>query len=180
MSDEGGFAGFSADYLTESPSGVDVFGWIIRIFLVCGGCFCLWRVLLHREGGFAGFSADYLTEPPSRDETTLPSRVGVARTGSFLPRWRVILSGEGAITRFFSSCLTKVPSRNRIALRRQNYPPNRNGFAAATRQWTKITSGWMVTLLLGAVKLLTICSRPLGASNFSIRPRPQGSSVEKE
>ena len=74
MSDEGGFAGFSADYLTESPSGVDVFGWIIRIFLVCGGCFCLWRVLLHREGGFAGFSADYLTEPPSRDETTLPRR----------------------------------------------------------------------------------------------------------
>ena len=93
------------------------------------------------EGGFAGFSADYLTEPPSRDKTTLqePNRPPGTKSLSQISGW-----------------------------------------VASILAWTKITSGWMVTLLLGAVKLLTICSRPLGASNFSIRPRPQGSSVEKE
>ena len=52
------------------------------LFLDCGGCYCLGRVLLSVEGGFAGFSADYLTESPSRDEIALPSRVGIDRIGS--------------------------------------------------------------------------------------------------
>ena len=69
MYGEGIIAGFSADYLTKSPSGdkstfprrnrppgtrpssgVVFWGLGERVFIGAGGCFCLWRVFLYGEG----------------------------------------------------------------------------------------------------------------------------------